>query len=400
MQNLSQNKYISGKNFWFMLIILFLMEFARGMYILSYLTILPTNKTGITVGIVSVCISLHFIFDALTNFTVGFLLKRYGTKRVLNFSFLFGFIGLGLIVFFTTPMTLIFAAIVLGIAVCPIWVIMLSSVNDNERTKQMGYVYFAWLVGMIAGMIGMNLLIKVHPTHFSFLMPLFILIAWILYFFVNVEVSYIEKKSLKVQLNKIYTVARRHMNLFPGILFQGLAIGMLVPILPTFAMKHLNVTTLEYTYILIAGGFGCTISMLFISKIMDQISKKYTYGIILLGFIVYGSLIFYLTTVTNYYIACAIAFTIGIFYGLLLPGWNAFMASEIHEQLKEETWGVFNSIQGIGTMLGPIIGGLITEIFRESKYTFYVSGSLFIFLACFYTIYFIKHRSTLKKDIH
>ena len=36
----------------------------------------------------------------------------------------------------------------LGIAVSPIWVIMLSSVEEAQRGKQMGYVYFAWLLGL------------------------------------------------------------------------------------------------------------------------------------------------------------------------------------------------------------------------------------------------------------
>ncbi|MGO2788198.1 MAG: lipoteichoic acid biosynthesis MFS flippase LtaA, partial [Staphylococcus saprophyticus] len=73
MQSSSLNNYNSNKNFIIMLIILFLMEFARGMYILSYLALLPT-ATSIAVGITSIAISIHFIADATTNFVIGFLL--------------------------------------------------------------------------------------------------------------------------------------------------------------------------------------------------------------------------------------------------------------------------------------------------------------------------------------
>lgn len=48
----------------------------------------------------------------------------------------------------------------LGIAVSPIWVIMLSSVQEDKRGKQMGYVYFAWLLGLLVGWVVMNFLIK------------------------------------------------------------------------------------------------------------------------------------------------------------------------------------------------------------------------------------------------
>lgn len=389
MRDSSRSRF-TGKNFWLMISILFLMEFARGMYVLSYLPVLPTTKSKITVGIVSLAITLHFISDALTNFGIGFMLKRFGTKKVLNLGFLLAFFGLSIVVCFNNPIALIIAAILTGIAVSPIWVIMLSSIDNTKRSKQMGYVYFAWLVGMMAGMIAMNLIFKIHPTKFTFLMPVFVLIAWLLYFFVHVEVSFFEKKSIKTQFAHIKHVMMRHLVLFPGIVLQGLAIGMLVPILPIYAIKHLHVTTLEYTYLLIAGGIGCTISMLFISKFMDEVSKIYSHIVILTGFIIFGAAIFIMTQISNYYLVLIAAVLIGIFYGLLLPGWNAFMASQVEAKLKEESWGVFNSLQGIGTMLGPVIGGVITEVFHNTNFTLFTSASLFLSLALFYGIYFFK----------
>lgn len=183
MQSSSLNKdnYHSSKNFIILLVILFLMEFARGMYILSYLALLPT-ATSIAVGITSIAISAHFIADATTNFVIGFLLKRLGTKLVLTLGFLLAFGSLFLVIWFpTSPIVLIISAVLLGIAVSPIWVIMLASVDEKNRGKQMGYVYFSWLLGLLVGMVGMNLIFKFHPTKFAFMMALVVLIAWILY---------------------------------------------------------------------------------------------------------------------------------------------------------------------------------------------------------------------------
>ncbi len=76
----------------------------------------------------------------------------------------------------------------LGIGVNHIWVIMLSSVEEDKRGKQMGYVYFSWLLGLLVGMVFMNsLYLSVYPTRFAFMMSLVVLIAWILYYLSDEE---------------------------------------------------------------------------------------------------------------------------------------------------------------------------------------------------------------------
>ncbi|MEJ7514631.1 MFS transporter, partial [Staphylococcus lugdunensis] len=93
-----------------------------------------------------------------------------------------------------------------------------------------GYVYFSWLLGLLVGMVVMNLLIKVHPTHFAFMMSLVVLIAWVLYYFVNIQLTNYNTKPVSEQLKQIVDVTKRHLVLFPGILLQGAAISALVPI--------------------------------------------------------------------------------------------------------------------------------------------------------------------------
>lgn len=396
MQSSSLNNYNSNKNFIIMLIILFLMEFARGMYILSYLALLPT-ATSIAVGITSIAISIHFIADATTNFVIGFLLKRLGTKLVLTLGFLLAFASLFLVIWFpTSPFVLIASAILLGIAVSPIWVIMLASVDENNRGKQMGYVYFSWLLGLLVGMVGMNVIFKFHPTQFAFLMSLVVLIAWILYYFVKVRLTNYNTRPVKQQLGQIVDVTKRHMILFPGILLQGASITALVPILPTYATKVVGVSTLEYTMAIVFGGIGCAISMLFLSKIIDKHGTLFMYWVIFGGFVLYTLMIFAFSLITNITIVWVLAVFIGLMYGILLPAWNTFMASHIHSDEQEETWGVFNSVQGFGSMIGPLVGGLITEFTKSVNNTFYFSALVFLFLAIFYGIYFVKVNNKTK----
>lgn len=395
LSSLSNNKSIS-KNFKIMLVILFLMEFARGMYVLSYVNYLPT-VTSIAVAVTSAALSIHFISDAATNFVIGFLLKKFGTKIVLNLGFLLAFLSLFLIIFFPAhPIIIIISAIMLGIAVSPIWVIMLSSVEESQRGKQMGYVYFAWLLGLLVGWAFMNVLVKIHPTRFAFTMSLVVIIAWILYYFVDVKLTNYNTKPVKEQLGQIVEVMKRHMILFPGILLQGASISALLPILPTYATKVVGVTTIEYTVAIAIGGIGCAISMLFLSKIIDKNSTGFMYTVIFVGFILFTLFIFGLSLVNNIIVVWIVAAFIGLMYGILLPAWNTFMAGHIDPSEQEETWGVFNSVQGFGSMIGPLFGGLIAQFSNGLNNTFYVSALIFLLLAIFYGIYFIKSRKHQK----
>ena len=393
--SLSNNKSVS-KNFKIMLVILFLMEFARGMYVLSYVNYLPT-VTSIAVAVTSVALSIHFISDAATNFVIGFLLKKFGTKIVLNLGFLLAFLSLFLIIFFpANPIIIIISAIMLGIAVSPIWVIMLSSVEESQRGKQMGYVYFSWLLGLLVGWAFMNVLVKIHPTRFAFTMSLVVIIAWILYYFVDVKLTNYNTKPVKEQLGQIVEVMKRHMILFPGILLQGASISALLPILPTYATKVVGVTTIEYTVAIAIGGIGCAISMLFLSKMIDKNSTGFMYTVIFVGFILFTLFIFGLSLVNNIIVVWIVAAFIGLMYGILLPAWNTFMAGHIDPSEQEETWGVFNSVQGFGSMIGPLFGGLIAQFSNGLNNTFYVSALIFLLLAIFYGIYFIKSRKHQK----
>ena len=392
MQDSSLNNYSNNKNFIIMLVILFLMEFARGMYILSYINYLPT-VTSIAVAVTSLAFSIHFIADAATNFVIGFLLKKFGAKLVLTSGFLLAFLSLFLVIWFpSSPIVIIISAIMLGIAVSPIWVIMLSSVQEDKRGKQMGYVYFAWLLGLLVGWVVMNFLIKIHPLHFVFMMSLVVLIAWVLYYFVNIQLTNYNTKPVKEQLIQIVNVTKRHIVLFPGILLQGAAISALIPILPTYATKIVHVSTIEYTIAIMIGGIGCAVSMLFLSKIIDKNSKGFMYSIIFGGFILYTLMIFGLSLITNIYIVWGIALFIGLMYGILLPAWNTFMAGHINPKEQEETWGVFNSVQGFGSMIGPLLGGLITQFTNNLNNTFYFSALIFLVLALFYGYYFINRK--------
>ena len=175
------------------------------------------------------------------------------------------------------------------LGISPIWVIMLSSVEEAQRGKQMGYVYFAWLLGLLVGWAFMNVLVKLHPTRFAFMMSLVVVIAWVLYYFVDIKLTNYNTKPVSEQLGQIVDVMKRHLVLFL-VFYYKVLLFRLLPILPTYATKVVGVSTIEYTIAIAIGGAGCAFSMLFLSKIIDKNSKSFMYAVIFTGFILFTRL--------------------------------------------------------------------------------------------------------------
>ena len=113
----------------------------------------------------------------------------------------------------------------LGIAVSP-YGLSCYQCRRTQRGKQMGYVYFAWL--LYVGWAFMNVLVKLHPTRFAFMMSLVVVIAWYCIILL-IKLTNYNTKPVSEQLGQIVDVMKRHLVLFPGILLQGASISALLP---------------------------------------------------------------------------------------------------------------------------------------------------------------------------
>ena len=372
-----------------LLIMLFLTELARGMFILSYLPGMPAVNTHVTLTIVSLAVTLHFVTDAATNMLIGGTMKRFGAKKILAVSYALGLITFSLVLINDSNIFYIIAAIMLGIAACPIWIITLSSIQEDIRGKQMGIVYFIWMSGLLSGMVVMNLLITIDARRFVIIFPIIFLVNLIILMFTKISVVVDKTTGWKRQFTNMAIVMRAHIPVLPGIVLQALAVGMLIPVLPSFIVREAGLLLTHYTIILAVAGGICSIAIVSIGKVLDTFKFVVTQTIIVAGFIIFGVSILSISGASGFSTILLIALVLGLSYGVLLPSWNKFIAQKIHGRLKEETWGFFNFVQGVGTMLGPLVGGLVVDLTGSIAITIYVTGGIFIALAVFYIIYFV-----------
>lgn len=80
------------------------------------------------------------------------------------------------------------------------------------------------------------------------------------------------------------------------------------------------------------------------------------------------------------YAFAALQFAIGIFFSGIQPSINAIIASHTERSVKGTVFGLLFSAQQMGSIAGPMLGGLIATFFGVS-YVFYVGGAILIFLS-------------------
>jgi len=180
------------------------------------------------------------------------------------------------------------------------------------------------------------------------------------------------------------------MGNIPGIMLQALGVGMLLPVLPTYITGLLELSFFEYTIFILVIFALVGFSMTVLSRGLDSYSSKFTMVIICTGFFVYAVGIIWFSTLQTVWIIFLIVAFIGLCYGVMLPAWNKYLAGTIMNVKKAESWGLISSLQGMGAMIGPVVGGLTADIFGTVTATLVASGLIFLVLTIYYAGMFAR----------
>jgi MFS family permease len=364
--------------------ILFVVEFVRGAFLVSFLPSYAVEHLGLTVSIIGAIISVHYFSDTVVKIFAGYLLDRFSLRIILQLGLFVAFVGLWAMYNIHTPWVLVVSAAVFGIGVSPIWLIGLSHVNEANRAEQMGLLYTLWLAGLGLGPLAINFLIdKSYSLSFWLISAL-----WIIGGILSLGVSNAKQFQpisipVKVQVSMFWSRLRIMGPLFPGMILQTMGASMLLPILPNFAAKHLGLSHADYSFMLIVGGIATIICLIPMGRLSDRFGGKW---FMIFGFSAFAVVLYGLTVVTSFTGVLVIAVLLGFSYAAVLPAWNALLAHFIPKEQKGVGWGLFSSLEGIGIIAGPVIGGWIAVQYNDS-WTVLTSALLFIAIAMFYLIF-------------
>lgn len=364
--------------------VLFLVQFVYGAYLISFYSSFAVDQLHLSVAIIGVSLTIHYITDNVAKNVIGYLLDHFSPRLVVNIGLVISLLGLFIVKYAVYPWILILSAAIYGVGISPIWIVCLSRVSEENRAAQMGFLYMIWMVGLGLGSVIINFVMD-KSVALAFWVMIFVWLgAWLLSLLItHVQKRHVNVISFKKQFKMLWKRLRTMRPLLPGMILQTSAASMLVPILPTFAVDKLGLTHSQYSYVLLTGGIFAVAGLIPFGKLSDVIGKKW---FLVIGFITFGiglGLLAWNTSLSTIFILAAI---IGASYSAVLPSWNALLSEQVPHDQAGLGWGFFSSIEGIGVMVGPVLGGVIGDAFGI-KITVIVSACLLALIGLFYLIY-------------
>ncbi|MNO18970.1 putative glycolipid permease LtaA [compost metagenome] len=379
--------------------ILFMTEIARSAFLISFLPAYAKER-HITLAAVGVAISVHYLADTLIKVLAGYVLDRFPARLILNIFLLLGLLGLFVSYGVSAPWAIVLGAGLIGIGVSPVWLLCLSEIREDSRGSQMGSIYTIWLVSLGLGPVAVNFLMDRSYTLSFWLLTGCWTAGWLLAALKRMDFS--SRRLLgdtvpfKQQMRQIGSKLTQMKPLVPGMIVQTLAAGLLVPVLPSFASEYLALDYSGYSIVLMAGGCMTVLLLIPMGRLADKWGHKW---LLIAGFGVLAACLGLLIYSRQMFSTMLLAVCLGAAYAAVLPAWNAILSHFVPDEQKATGWGVLSGIEGIGVILGPILGGWMAESF-DVTVTVGISAMLLFGIMLFYWIRPVRQHPPAQQRQH
>jgi len=382
-------KILSSRKETGLITILFLQEFVRGAFFLTFLPLYAVNHLGISVAATGICVSAHYLAETLCKGAAGWQLDKRG-RPILLAGLSLGLAALLAMKLAPSLLTFLAGSALFGLGVSPVWLAVITGVAPvqlKDRAARMGVVFVAWLAGGGSGPVIINFFIS-HDYNLAFTMLIVLWTAAFLIAFAAIPgaTNPIGKGagfSLLNELRKILKDRAVTRLLLPGMFLQTLAAGVLVPLLPVYAQNTIGLNPNQYALLLLSGGTAAALSFLPMGRLSDRLRLKTILGA---GFGMSAVSLVLFTRAHDARSAYLLAALVGFSYAMVLPAWNNLLAKAIPREKQATGWGVFATIEGLGVAIGPALGGVLANYASMSAALIFSTCALSA-MSCFYFLY-------------
>jgi MFS transporter, DHA1 family, multidrug resistance protein len=410
-----------------LIVIMFLIEFVKGAILISILPVYMQSALGISVSIIGWTLAVQYIGDNVFRGPIGWIIDKTGYRPVMLTGVTLTFVSVLILVTFSHYSWIIVACALLGIGSSPLWPCVITGATESggeeKNGTMMSVIYMAWLTGVGMGPVVINFFVTdTYLTAFRILLVLTglsVVIAMFLPgqkggggFRVLIELwkarPYDRNRPsfqtrMEVWIRDWVERSRRYISevkaslhvswvFYPAMFAQTFALGLLTPVLTIYARSVLKLSPAQYSLILIVGGAITVLLMIPVGKLVDRWGARWFVNA---GLIVSSITLLLFTLVDGIVMLFVMVSALGVGYALLIPSWNALIASVIPKDKRGAVWGFFLTIEGAGTVIGPIISGVLSDQIGYNA-PFITSGIVLIVLFVLQLFIFIDRKVVVR----
>lgn len=345
--------------------VLFLAEFSRGAFFLTFLPLYTTEILGWSLASAGLATSAQYLAETLAKSIAGWQLDRRG-GAILKGGLLLGLLSMAAAGIYPRPALLVICSCLFGLGYSPLWIGVITRVapaGHKDRSFRIGLVFAAWLAGMGSGLAVINFFISLgyYPA-LEVILACFLAalaLAWI--FYPRAPAGGAAGAHYPPVLPQIRRMAENSAVtrvLLPGMFLQTLSASLLLPVLPVFTATRLGLSHNGYGLLILAGGAAAVALIIPMGRLADRISMR---ALLFTGFAFSSAALAALALVGNRENALIITIILGASYAVVLPAWNTLLSRIIPTGAQATGWGIFSTIEGLGIALGPALGGLLAR---------------------------------------
>lgn len=355
-------------------------EFVHGALLIVILPTMLTSRFGWAMGTTGAAISTYFFTEVALKLPAGWLVDRLGTRKMMLWgSWMYAAAFSSLLLAQTTWQVFV-ALAVMGAGASPLWPAALTRLTKNAAESvggTLGRVFSTWFLGAALGIALATLISRAsHPLSLRvFIVPL--LAAAVLGFRLSPDAGPRRARGRPTPGRMISLMIRSLATLASSLVPQIIAAGVLIPIVVPYLeiIRGLNEREL---FLLLILGPGTALALLApAGRMGDRFGRKRTYAI---GLGAVALLLILLPFCQNLWTLILDFIGIGIGYAFVLPAWNSILLRLLPSDVRGAGLGVAMTIEGMGGVIGPLVGGFLWQWWRPES-PFYLSGGLLLVAA-------------------
>ena len=312
---------------------------------------------------------------------VGLLLDRFNNGYLLTIGVVVNSVSIFLLsTANSVPEIMAFRAMT-GIAHAFFWPpssSIISNISEKkDRVKNIGRFTGLFISGFMIGPLLGGYILDVSDESYRLLFELtsFVLASAI------IAAIWTTKRRIKVHQEKISKINLKEILRFKTviaiILFCNFVFGTILIIYPAYLNDH-SFSAVEVEILFFVFGVSRVVTLIFTGKLATHSTLTVIFAILS---ITAGM---FLSFYTNDVLVFAVALlSMGFGFGIFFPVTLEIILSKIKENIRGSVIGAYETIFGIGWVIGPLTAGLVSEQFGNSSpyIVFFIMGICIFILA-------------------